>query len=321
MHSNSSSADQTALSDGSTSVLVLVAKWPQSGRSKTRLVKGLASAAAACASPGSTSERLLAEAQSQAAAFSYAATADLVECLAGLEQCERVLLYAPPVDEAAQYFSSLINEAGGGGTWTLMPVLATSSAGGSNLGAILADATHRVRATFGVGRLAFIGTDCPELPLAEVRAALARAGDPRGSVAAICPAADGGYTLLALPADADADACFADVAWSQSTTCLSQLAALTRAGLLCTVGATYGDVDEVEDLHALADRLLGLPQSPRISTNGERGHQRVKQSPEATGEADGGHAGVGSALVAGGAASGGSRGCPRTAAFLAQLQH
>ena len=91
-----------------------------------------------------------------------------------------------------------------------------------------------------------------------MRAALAHSADARG-VCSICPASDGGYTLLALPDGADEVACFDGVKWSSDDTCLSQLAALSRAGLLCTIGRTHADVDEFDDLSqshkALAERL------------------------------------------------------------------
>ena len=158
-----------------------------------------------------------------------------------------------------------------------MPVLASSSAGGSDLGAILADATRRVRAACGLRRVAFIGSDCPTLPIRDVQAALARAADPCGKVAAICPATDGGYTLLALPQTADEEKCFADVRWSSHDTCLSQLAALTRAHLLCTVGETHADVDDLDDLDALAERLRGAEARRPMEEGGHHHHHHQQQ--------------------------------------------
>ena len=76
----------------------------------------------------------------------------------------------------------------------------------------------------------------------------------------MCPAADGGYTLLALPADAPPAAAFDGVRWSASDTCLSQLATLSRAGLRCVVGPTYADVDDAADLRALRQRLGDTPE-------------------------------------------------------------
>lgn len=106
-----------------------------------------------------------------------------------------------------------------------------------------------------------------------MHAALAHSADPRG-VCSICPASDGGYTLLALPDGADEAACFDGVKWSSDDTCLSQLAALSRAGLLCTIGRTHADVDELDDLKALAQRLLARPEAAaggKESRDGECG--------------------------------------------------
>jgi len=271
----------TADTADTSSAVVLLAKWPGSGASKTRLVAQLAAAA-----PSSGDEA----ARSWSAAFSRAAVSDLAARIgeAAEEHAWRcVLLYAPPVDEARSYFAALLDEIGVAGHWRLLPVLPKSDAKSADLGAILADAATRARAACGVGRVAFLGADCPELPLRALASATRATAEPR--VAAICPATDGGYTLLALPEGADAARCFAHVHWSAGDTCLSQLAALSRAGLYCLVHETHADVDDLEDLRALARRL---------NTPGAHGTPRA--------EAEAGEAGGASA-------------CPRTAALLAKM--
>ena len=105
----------------------------------------------------------------------------------------------------------------------------------------------------------FLGVDCPDLPLEALLAAASASSAP--GVAAVCPASDGGYTLLALPEGADERLCFSDVRWSAGDTCLSQLQALTRAGLTSAVLETHSDVDELPDLRALWARLAGEPDS------------------------------------------------------------
>ena len=135
---------------------------------------------------------------------------------------------------------------------------ASTPGASADLGALLADAAATCRADHGVGTLAVIGMDCPELPPTALETALADSAEP--SVAHVCPAADGGYTLLALPADAPPAAAFDGVRWSASDTCLSQLAALSRAGLRCVVGPTYADVDDAADLRALRQRLGDTPR-------------------------------------------------------------
>jgi glycosyltransferase A (GT-A) superfamily protein (DUF2064 family) len=250
------------MSAATSSALVLLAKWPGSGSAKTRLAAQIASA-----STDITPD----DARRWAAAFMRAAVSDLASRFGGAAsasgwQC--VLLYAPPVDEARAYFAGLLAEAGVADAWRLLPVLSSSNAKSSDLGAILADAAARARAACGTGRVAFFGADCPELPLASVAYATAATADPR--VAAICPASDGGYTLLALPEEADAARCFEGVHWSADDTCLSQLAAISRTGLLSLVGETHADVDELDDLRALSARLSARSTADAPTPSAER---------------------------------------------------
>ena len=137
--------------------------------------------------------------------------------------------------------------------WRLQPVLSSSSAASSSLGDILCDAGQRARAARGCARVSFLGVDCPDLPLEALLAAASASSAP--GVAAVCPASDGGYTLLALPEGADERLCFSDVRWSAGDTCQ----ALTRAGLTSAVLETHSDVDELPDLRALWARLAGEP--------------------------------------------------------------
>lgn len=91
----------------------------------------------------------------------------------------------------------------------------------------------------------------------------------------IYPANDGGYTALVLPPAAQPSYCFANVHWSSHDTCISQLAALSRAGLRCVVGQTYDDVDELEDLVALDLRLQ--VNSTAASCCGPRAYKPVRR--------------------------------------------
>ena len=225
--------------------LLLIAKWPAPGRSKTRLAASLAR--------GGMDDAVAAEA---AAAFARASLSDLLVSF-GHAVATKVLVYAPPDAPTRANFAALLGELGVAGLWALQPALASTPGASADLGALLADAAVTCREQNGVGRLAFIGMDCPELPRAALETALGDSAEP--SVAHVCPAADGGYTLLALPADAPPAAAFDGVRWSASDTCLSQLAALSRAGLRCVVGPTYADVDDAADLRALRQRLGDTP--------------------------------------------------------------
>ena len=235
------------------SVLVLVAKWPGSGASKTRLASQLIAAG--------TSED---DAKKWTAEF----TACLIAAIwsLGLKRlppwCSFALLYSPPVDEARAYFSALLDEADCSDYgWILMPVLASWDPRLRRIWAASSPAAVRAKEVTGAGIVAFCGSDCPELPGSSVKYCLEAAfgSTDKPAAAAICPATDGGFTLLALPAHADPAQCFSGVKWSAPDTCLSQLAALSRAGLLCVVGETHADVDELDDLKALKKRLDAIP--------------------------------------------------------------
>jgi len=228
---------------------VLVAKQP--GRaSKTRLAAGLAA---------SLDEET---ARATATAFALASLSDLLERLAGV--CtRRVLLHAPPTDAARDELAGLLGSLAVCDQWELMPVLPAAAGGPPpDLGAVLADAAARCRSP-NAPAVIFIGMDCPDLPAEEIVHAARVCSEP--GHAYICPATDGGYVLLGLPADARADAVFAGVEWSAPETCASQVASLVRSGLRCTHGGRYRDVDEAEDLVALAHRLRCGPSSPSVA--------------------------------------------------------
>lgn len=121
------------------------------------------------------------------------------------------------------------------------------------------------------GRVVFLGMDCPELPLQEL-VALTRVPVPNQhtgesssssttttTTALLCPAADGGYGLLAVPVNAP-DTIFDGVLWSHSLTAVSQLKALTDAGMTKNNGVVLGplmhDIDTPDDVDALRNRLL-----------------------------------------------------------------
>ena len=258
--------------------LVLVAKWPGSGSAKTRLARGIAAALAALAAPGTdTSDADAATAKELAGGFARAAVSDLVCSFgAGLRvrppgALRRVLLYAPPTEDARAGFAALLEAAAQpGDAWTLMPVLGTADASASDLGALLADAASRCQRQLGCGRLVFIGMDTPDLPPSALEAALRRCAAPPHA-AHLCPASDGGYVLLGVPRSLHArghGALFDGVAWSCAETCASQQAALERAGLAVAVGETYSDCDELDDVRALQRRLGdpsgAVPHCPHV---------------------------------------------------------
>jgi rSAM/selenodomain-associated transferase 1 len=102
-------------------------------------------------------------------------------------------------------------------------------------------------------RLLVIGTDCPILTARELRAA---AADLLCNDAVVVPAADGGYVLLGLARPCPA--VFREIAWGSSEVLAQTLARLRASGLSCRVREALWDVDRAEDLERLAECLPGL---------------------------------------------------------------
>ena len=193
--------------------IVVFAKAPQPGRVKTRLIPALgADGAAALAA------RLL--------AGTLAAAAEALP--GGLELCAS----PAPGDPA---WRGLTVPAG----------LRWSAQGEGDLGARMAGAARRVLA--GGERVLLIGTDCPALDAACLRAA-AEALDEVEAV--IVPSFDGGYVLLGLRRFDPS--LFEGIAWSTST-----VAAATRARL-AALAWPYRELPALHDIDVPAD-LVHLP--------------------------------------------------------------
>jgi glycosyltransferase A (GT-A) superfamily protein (DUF2064 family) len=108
----------------------------------------------------------------------------------------------------------------------------------------------------GTSAVAFIGMDTPNLPGAEIARGLRQAEE--GS-AYISPASDGGYVLLAVPAQAP-NGVFDEVQWSSERTLDSQVAAVRRAaGIPVATGGTFTDVDDSDGLQQLC-ASFGTPE-------------------------------------------------------------
>ena len=122
--------------------------------------------------------------------------------------------------------------------------------------------------------VAFLGMDAPELPVEEIAYALELASgqqqleeesaidhnnnnnnnNSNRGTAYINPSHDGGYGMLCLPPQASPGV-FEGVRWSDPLTAVSQIKALTDEGMAVTVGSLMRDIDTMEDLLGLAERL------------------------------------------------------------------
>eukprot|EP00466_Bigelowiella_natans_P011614 jgi/Bigna1/141788/aug1.65_g16496 len=237
--------------------LVLVAKFPTPKKSKTRLGKLIG--------------------YEESASFALAALEDLLCRYARLDGIQRVLLFAPT--DARAKFESLLKKHRLQvfpyiESWALVPMLGgTGDTTSSDLGCILVQlpksyafsamlksALERVRnqikavkiatssGTWRKANIAFIGSDCLELSPMDIRMLFGSVSSVSGWDATILPAKDGGYVALCLGENVPSTV-FDGVKWSDRTTCVSQMQALSRNGVQRVhVGDTFEDIDELEDL-------------------------------------------------------------------------
>jgi rSAM/selenodomain-associated transferase 1 len=199
--------------------LVIVAKEPAAGQSKTRLASVLSVA--------------------QRTALAEAMLLDKIAQVDAVLGVRPWLAYAP--DEALSAMRARCDER-----WGLL------AQGEGPLGARL---TRVSEALFRAGYSAviLIGSDSPTLPrerLDEARDALASGAD-----AVIGPAEDGGYYLLGLRAFEPS--VFEAIEWSTERVFAQTTAAIERAGLRWTSLAESYDVDVASDLLRLARELAG----------------------------------------------------------------
>lgn len=165
-----------------------------------------------------------------------------------------MLLFAPPGDEGRDHMLRILRDHGIVGRWVLQPIRSkTHDLQSSQLSHILQEALRiQRRHTRQDGPVVFLGMDSPEVPLSELVAACFNTAP---NEALLCPAADGGYGLLSVPASANPRACFANVQWSHPLTALSQIKALTDQGLTVSLGPIMHDIDDGDDMEQLCRRL------------------------------------------------------------------
>jgi rSAM/selenodomain-associated transferase 1 len=189
--------------------IVVFAKAPQPGRVKTRLIPALGADGAAALAAHMLAHTLAAAAEAAPG---------------GVELCAS----PAPDDPAWQGIA-------------LPAALRWSAQGEGDLGARMAGAAQRVLADGE--RVLLIGTDCPALDAARLRAA-ARALDATDAV--IIPSFDGGYVLLGLRRFDPT--LFADIVWSTSSVAAVTLARLRALGWTHRVLPALHDIDLPEDL-------------------------------------------------------------------------
>ncbi len=208
--------------------LIVLAKAPAAGGTKTRLC------------PHLTPE--------EASAFAAASLRDTLAVARSIDGCMLRLAHPPG---AAEPLAALLGN-------DLPPAFAVPSGdvGMAMCSAIACALDHRAT------QVVLIGSDLPSLPPAHIAHAFARLDD--GADVVLGPAEDGGYYLIATTAPHPA--LFADIAWSTDAVYAQTIAKIEASGLsLATIPPWY-DIDGVADLRRCMDDLAAHPDHPATAT-------------------------------------------------------
>jgi len=255
--------------------IVVVAKCPIPGKSKTRLIPLL----------GKEGSVRLAKSM----------LSDVLKTIDGcseLENVRKILLYAPGTPEGLETMEVILEELNLGtkgednpNSWHLLPMISSSSQTkddlrSHDLGAKLEDALTRARTLEEPtkrGGVVFLGMDAPILPLDDIVGSFKRAAGATPS-ATLCPAFDGGYAMLCVPPDACPSETFRNLYWSHPWTGMSQTKALTDQGIFVTIGTVVSDIDETSDVQELC-RYLGIPTPQQQSSPQQQQQQQTTPTP------------------------------------------
>jgi rSAM/selenodomain-associated transferase 1 len=209
------------------SALIIMAKQPAVGQTKTRLCPPLT--------------------PTQAAALYEALLRDSIELAAGLEGVRLAIAVTPP--EAMGYFRR-ISPAGA----TLLPVA------GADIGDCLNQVLSRLLAA-GHGQALACNSDGPTLPVAFLRQAIALLDE---SDVVLGPSEDGGYYLIGLKRPRPE--LFQGIAWSTGRVLAQTVERAEALGLSVALTLPWYDVDTASDLDRLRDELVGLPAGALLHT-------------------------------------------------------
>jgi hypothetical protein len=208
-------------------VVVIMAKEPAAGKTKTRLCPPLA--------------------PEQAAALYEALLRDTVDLAAGLAGVQLAVAVTPP--GAVGYLRRLCPP----GT-LLLPVV------GADIGDCLERVLGQLLTAGHAGAIA-LNSDGPTLPPAYLEAAAARLGT---ADAVLGPSEDGGYYLIGLRRPQPL--LFRDIAWSTTQVTVQTLDRAAALGLSVALLPPWYDVDTAGDLARLRDELARLPGDTLLHT-------------------------------------------------------
>lgn len=203
--------------------LIVVAKRPANGQTKTRLTPPLTS--------------------DQAVQLYTCLLLDTLELMTQIKEVRHVLAYAP--DDAEPFFRDIAPAC-----FTYYPQV------GANLGERL----HHILShclSQGCRQAVVMDSDSPTLPAAYLRQAFERLDDPATDVV-LGPCDDGGYYLIGLKAP---DFSLFDIVMSTSTVLAETLAAADKAGLRVALLPTWYDVDTVQEVKRLAVEFEADPDA------------------------------------------------------------
>lgn len=208
--------------------LIVLAKAPAAGGTKTRLC------------PHLTPE--------EAAAFAAASLVDTLTVARSVRGCTLRLAHPPGAGESLAVLLGDDRPP----AFTVPP----GDVGMAMCSAIECALDHRAT------QVVLIGSDLPSLPPAHIAHAFARLDD--GADVVLGPAEDGGYYLIATTAPHPA--LFAGITWSTAAVYAQTVAKVKASGLsLATIPPWY-DIDGMADLRRCMDDLAANPDHPATAT-------------------------------------------------------
>lgn len=166
----------------------------------------------------------------------------------------------------------ILQELGLESEWTTIPMMDGNNLQSADLGHKLTQALIQARRkSDSNGPVIFLGMDSPELPIDEIQSALYQFP----TEALLCPANDGGYGMLSVPAHVEAERVFLPLSyggrWSTPLTAIAQAKALTDENIQVRFGRLMYDMDESDDVAGLCQRLRNpTNQSTHPLTSNEK---------------------------------------------------
>ena len=210
--------------------IVAMAKAPEAGKNKTRLLPLLSA--------------------QEAAAFHHAMLLDTIEQLEQLVALDRWLAFTPA--ECEGWFRSIAP------AWLGLM---------SQAGATLGDRMHHIvveRLAAGSSGVLIVGTDSPTLPTRYLEEAANRLEEGEHDIL-LGPALDGGYYLIGT--SASNHRLFDAVAWGTATVLEQTVRSMRDAGKRVMLLEPWYDVDTPSDIERLREELEGLSERlPRHTT-------------------------------------------------------